>query len=602
METIGPYRLTEMLSLRPAGRVWRAVDQYGTPVTIAVLETADSERAHLFRAAVTGPLQGHLVNADLNGPRPWAALAEDGGPGALQIFARMAGGHPGQPPQGVPPVDDMPTVLGTAPPQQYAPAHPSPHQPVAPDAAWGPPGAQQTPPQEHEPAGSGSAASQNAPPGYDPTPPQAVPPADAPPGYGPHLFDSAPHSAPPGYDPNAHDPNAYGPNAYDPNAYDPNAYDPNAYDPNAYGTAPPQSGPPVYGPAGYGPGPYGAPPQSGPPAYGAPPPQSAPPAYGPAGYNPAPQSPPPGYDPAGYNPAPQSPPPGYDPAGYNPASQSPPPGYDPSLYGSFGAPAPQSGPPAYGPGPAESPGWPQPPAAPPRKRRGLLVAGVILLVLVLVGAGVVTTWALTKSDDSKPVDRPTAAPSKTAKPPASPNPGANPPAVSDRAGKEPPIAGSWPTAWPTFTAADPTKQQEKLAGLGFSFRVPADWECTKIDQSGRYAKWECTEKTSAAAPAGGELIVRECSEPCDSQRKIQMRRAENAWSLQWTRADGHSAYAETDELPGKSGKRYGLVAVRYWHSKEGGPLDRQVVFRMTAPPSGKAALQKILNEVRAGTP
>jgi hypothetical protein len=336
-----------------------------------------------------------------------------------------------------------------------------------------------------------------------------------------------------------------------------------------------------------------------PPGYGATP-NSAPPGYGVA-----PQSPPVGYDPAVYGGAPNSAPPGYGaPQNYG-APHSAPPGYGAphSAPPGYGYGAPQSAPPSYGPGPVSHGGWtpPYPPltgSSEPPKRRGLLIAGVIGLVVVLVGGGVLTTWALTRGGD-EPDPKPTA--STSAEPSAEPSAGTpKAPAAHPQAGKEPPVPGTWPAAWPKFAPTDKVTTMDKPAGLGFSFKIPSDWKCAKVDQSGAYAKWECK---SADAAAGGELIVRECAEPCDSPRKIQMRQAENAWSLQWRRVEGNTAYASSDTVPGPDGKpQYGLVAIRYWHSKPGGPLDRQVVFRMTAPPAEKGSLQKVLNEVRAGTP
>jgi hypothetical protein len=61
-------------------------------------------------------------------------------------------------------------------------------------------------------------------------------------------------------------------------------------------------------------------------------------------------------------------------------------------------------------------------------------------------------------------------------------------------------------------------------------------------------------------------------------------------------------YAESVEVPGETGDpQYGLVAVRYWNSRDGGPLDRQVVFRMAGPVNSKGTIQKVMNEVKAAT-
>jgi hypothetical protein len=138
-----------------------------------------------------------------------------------------------------------------------------------------------------------------------------------------------------------------------------------------------------------------------------------------------------------------------------------------------------------------------------------------------------------------------------------------------------------------------------LDGLGFSFRVPVGWSCTPLSQA-KGATWACGP--DGQPDVGGVVTVRPCSIPCDGPKKVRMRKAENAFGLPWVRADAHSAYAESAALASPSGPRYALAAVRYWHSRPGGPLDRQVVVQMTAPPDRKAELQKVMNDIRTATP
>jgi hypothetical protein len=136
-----------------------------------------------------------------------------------------------------------------------------------------------------------------------------------------------------------------------------------------------------------------------------------------------------------------------------------------------------------------------------------------------------------------------------------------------------------------------------LAGVGFPVAMPLGWQCSKGEQTATEVHWHCGGRASGVQ-AGGDLIVRKCSIPCDPARKITMRRKENAWGLRWIRVDGHTTFAESTSLRGAPG-RYGLVLVRYWHGSAGGPLDHQLVLRMTAPAGHEAELREIAAGVKA---
>ena len=60
-----------------------------------------------------------------------------------------------------------------------------------------------------------------------------------------------------------------------------------------------------------------------------------------------------------------------------------------------------------------------------------------------------------------------------------------------------------------------------------------------------------------------------------------LRKAEEAWGLQWRAAGQYVVLVETVKLNGA--KRYGVVVVAFWRSEPDGAVDRQLVLRMTAP-------------------
>jgi len=205
------------------------------------------------------------------------------------------------------------------------------------------------------------------------------------------------------------------------------------------------------------------------------------------------------------------------------------------------------------------------------------------VVLLLAGGGVVVWKAL----GGTPRPGPSHSPQPVALPTASPiNPG-----------REPPLPGNWPADWPKFTGADSVRRVA-LEGLGFEVTLPASWNCTRRGSADRFAAYDCGTPPGTTPEAGGELLVRACAQPCDDARQTAMRKAEEAWGQQWHRASRTAAYAEAAQVDGVA--RYGLVVVGYWHSVPSGPLDRQVVLRMTAPPDQAAVLRKVANSVRVG--
>ncbi|MGA8116850.1 MAG: hypothetical protein WCA46_24710 [Actinocatenispora sp.] len=483
MQTIGPYALRDLLGEGPAGRVWRALDQQGSQVAMAVLEghaASDPQRRWQFTTTVEqlrqNPGAVHPLAADLVGPQPWAAFPDDGGIAAAGVFAAM-----GAPAAQVP----------GAPPSQFAP----------PQATQIPADAQVDQPTQmiSRPVSS---------------PPVSGQPMSAQPMSG-QPMSAQPMSGQPAQQSFVNQP------------------DPNAPDPFA----------PV--------DPFGSN-DSGP---------------APDPVNPFP------------SPGPENP---------TPFSQNEPPRYTPYQVDSIDPPP--------------RPRFTDPEPRPRGSRKGLLI-GLVVLVVVLLGGGVSGAIYLTQHS-GKPDAHKSASPAPStkgsSKPTGSPVPQTqqSAPSTPKEPGKEPPKDGSWPAKFATFSGKDKSRSLGDLAGLGFALTVPDGWTCTKKDQSTSYVNYHCG---TADAKVGGDLVVRNCAEPCDPAKKIKMRSDEEAWGLQWVRDGGNCSYAESSKVKVAGKSVYGLVMVRYWHSKPGGPMDRQVVFRMTAPKSGAADLQKVASAVRDAT-
>ncbi|MGC9668859.1 hypothetical protein ACNTMW_20160 [Planosporangium sp. 12N6] len=217
--------------------------------------------------------------------------------------------------------------------------------------------------------------------------------------------------------------------------------------------------------------------------------------------------------------------------------------------------------------------------------------GVLALLILLpgVGSGIIASTieprGVAATSSGSPPTRTTPTPFVTPSP--------------TRPGVEPPREGTWPAAWPTFGSADTARTLPKLPGLDRSFQVPATWRCDQAARATGFARYTCTDTSDTSGAdnrTGGELLVRDCPQPCDSNRRVQLRRAEEAWGLQWVRAGSYTSWAETGQLDGAP--RYGLVFVAYWRSAPDGPIDREVVLRMSGPPDRVNDIRKIANSIR----
>jgi hypothetical protein len=223
-------------------------------------------------------------------------------------------------------------------------------------------------------------------------------------------------------------------------------------------------------------------------------------------------------------------------------------------------------------------------AAPPARRRiGLWVAVAAIVALALGTAGGALGTSLVNKGDDPVVD-------------ASPTEHLDlglPSAAPSRPGVEPPRTGSWPD-WPKFQPADPATTMN-LSGVGFTFRVPVDWDCVQVARGSGFAHYTCGHLPEI----GGDVIVRQCPSPCTDDRRIEMRTTEEAWGLRWIRSGRFVSFAATQQVDGAP--RYGLVYVGYWRSVPEGPIDRQIVFRMTSPLEQADQVRKVINGIHSTT-
>jgi len=214
----------------------------------------------------------------------------------------------------------------------------------------------------------------------------------------------------------------------------------------------------------------------------------------------------------------------------------------------------------------------------------------LVALLVGVGGGIAVMTARDGGDDPQP------GPTQAA--PLTPDQLLLPTAAPATPGVEPPQGGGWPSSWPVFTSSQSTKPITGLEGVGFDFRVPPGWSCTKEGQAVAAVRYRCGQGQGDSA-SGGELIVRNCEPPCGEARRTELRQREEAWGLRWTRSGPFTTWAETTEINGK--RLYGLVYVAFWRSTPEGQLDRQLVLRMTTPLATSDDLKKVANSIRDST-
>ncbi|MFC0533232.1 hypothetical protein [Phytohabitans kaempferiae] len=543
------------------GSVWSAIDPQGRSLMVALLDpnvATDQRWREAFQEAANALVQagepGYLY-ADFASGSPWVAYAAENGVGAERVFLALGMDFQPVPPDGLGPLDHAPveptTQLTPPAPDQAAAAQ---QQPLPPDVinTTGPAEAPPTtviPPVRPGPP----AAAQQSPAAPQPTP-QSAPPAALPP---PQPALPAPAQPVDDYEQTQPTQRMQLPPAAPPQAAPPAQSAPvNPWAPTQSVSGPPQQAMPVSSP----PPMFSAPPH---PTSGTPHPISG--APHPISGAPHPTS-------GASGPVSGTP---MSPAYSHPQS----PAYNAPAYG----PRPPHGPAPY------DPYAPVPPAQPRRSRTGLWVGIAVAVLLVIAGGGGVYAFTASGGEEPRPPE-----PSPSATLATAPLPTASPlfPGI------EPPREGSWPEQWPKFGASDSLRTLSDLDGLGFTLKVPRAWDCSPAGRAEGFAKYNCGVSPGANPEIGGELIVRTCPDGCSQERRDALRQSEEAFGLQWVRSGEFAAYAESSSLEIEGAKRYGLVIVAYWRSGAEGTVDRQLVFRMTAPVDGAGQLRRVANYIR----
>lgn len=220
------------------------------------------------------------------------------------------------------------------------------------------------------------------------------------------------------------------------------------------------------------------------------------------------------------------------------------------------------------------------------RRTGLLIGALVAGILVLGGTGGAIAFVMQPDPPTPPPPSPAASASVPVNPPSE--------APPERPGKEP-TGGEWPATFAAFGPGEATERMAGLPGLSFDFEVPDGWECVDESSGNGVVRYVCGPGGSADN-IGGELVVRDCPDPCDSDTRVAMRRAQDAWGLQWFRDSGYRSWAEAEDLDGEG--RYALIMLGYTRSTFEGRMDQQVVVRLTAPPDEAQTIQKVLSSIR----
>ena len=247
-----------------------------------------------------------------------------------------------------------------------------------------------------------------------------------------------------------------------------------------------------------------------------------------------------------------------------------------------------------------SPGERRIPLSPPRKRRTGLFAGIAAVAVVVLAAAGILVWQVLPGGD--PGAAPTAGPSAATGGPTvqttAPGAVALPASPPSQPGAEPPRNGVWPAQWPKFQPADNIRTLTGLAGLGFTVKVPQDWQCAPAAQAAGFTSYSCGMAPAGDVQAGGELIVRDCPPPCSGGRQGEMRRAEEAWGLRWAKTGPSAFLAESNSVQIDGEARYTMVLVAYYRSGAEGAIDKQLVLRMTAHPDKANTVRRVANYLR----
>ncbi|GAA1670499.1 hypothetical protein GCM10009765_19930 [Fodinicola feengrottensis] len=226
------------------------------------------------------------------------------------------------------------------------------------------------------------------------------------------------------------------------------------------------------------------------------------------------------------------------------------------------------------------------------------VAIVLTLCLGLGTAAAVlagrSTTAKPNASNWTPMDHPMPVTTPSTQP-TTPTPSA--PSVSPA--PEPPTRGSWPAAWKKFSGTDKTRVID-LQGLPLSFRVPESWGCLVLSSSATSTVVSCIddEYPNSQGPRV-RLTFRSCPNSCSATQQRQQRADIETFGQRWITADAQSTYAEAKNVTTTIGSgRYVLVISRFFHSRSGAALDRQLIVTGSSGSDRVGQVQQVVNEIR----
>jgi hypothetical protein len=227
-------------------------------------------------------------------------------------------------------------------------------------------------------------------------------------------------------------------------------------------------------------------------------------------------------------------------------------------------------------------------------RRAGVVFAVVALVLLLPGVAtaVITTTVRTGGAGATATAPPTGGGNDN-RPSAPPWTLVTP--APSQPGLEPPRSAGWPGSWPKLERGARIRPVEVL---GVSFPVPQAMNCTRSAQAPGFVRLSC--KVTGAAPGTAieaEVKIRECPYRCDSDRRAELRRAEDAWGRQWNQS-GNTAWAENPTLDQDT--RYGLIVIVFGRTSTEETLNREVVLRAIGPAAQTNDVRILANAVRDG--
>ncbi len=96
-----------------------------------------------------------------------------------------------------------------------------------------------------------------------------------------------------------------------------------------------------------------------------------------------------------------------------------------------------------------------------------------------------------------------------------------------------------------------------------------------------------------------KFIFRPCPNSCTATQQRQQRADIETFGQRWIAPDAQSTYAEAENVTTSIGSgRYGLVVSRFFHSKSGGALDRQLIITGFSGSDRVGQVQQIVNDIR----